>query len=309
MPETPSAGLLASHGVTVTCDGDSRSLDYCRWALGELGIAVRRDSAGHSDGQMETTSGARDVGTVSVGDAGEENGATPVVRLWDFQVGQRGPGLLASAASGTSWVIGVPGRPPVALPLHIPEKWTGVLGATLVLTILIARARGGRGGLYTSGDSFDISAADTLNSFARQNFGNHAEHPEGWRRNGRYSPQHGGIYPQGFFECRDGYVAVVARSARDWRAILKVIGSPEWSHRADLRDPVRLAQDSTEIDSLFPRELKALRRGDILDLAAQHGAAMAPVYAPEELRGLGILRPDFGNLAPKLPYKFSGIVD
>ena len=59
-----------------------------------------------------------------------------VIRLWDFQVGFAGNGVLASAISGAAAAIGYPGRPGVPLPADMPEKWCAAYGVIIALAEL-----------------------------------------------------------------------------------------------------------------------------------------------------------------------------
>lgn len=263
--------LLKGSGLRVAVERRGIATAHCRWVLMSMGVeVVDGDSAGPQgvlgvvlDGQANSSRVEADV---------------TVVRAWDFQVGRPGNGVLASAASGVSWVLGIPGETPLALPLGIPEKWAGTLAASLVLADHLSnRIRDAS----SAPARYDVSAADILHSFARQNFGNHYETPGGWRRNGRTTPGHGGIFPQGFFPCADGFVAAVARSRRDWEQILAALGDPEWA-TGDLRDPVSVARDPEHAQEEFERSLQSFDRDELLHLATQTGATLAPVYSRAE---------------------------
>jgi hypothetical protein len=101
-----------------------------------IGVSTGNRSAGYARhwlaalGGSEETIAAADIAIVG-GD--EEVDADCVIRLWDFQVGHRGSGVLASAASGAAAVIGHGGGPGVALPSDMPEKWCGIYGVILAL--------------------------------------------------------------------------------------------------------------------------------------------------------------------------------
>lgn len=151
----------------------------------------------------------------------------------------------------------------------------------------------------------NVSAADVLRSFADQNAGNHLEVEHGWRRNGSLAVDHGGIYPQGFFPCRDGHVALVGRSRGDWKAIRSVIGKPHWTEDPRFDDPFLLAADSSEVDVLLAEALAAFDRDELLERSLREGATLAPVYAADELDERGILRSGFLNEAGRagLPFE------
>lgn len=272
---------MKSVGV-VAVVGDNVSIRYARWCLEQVGCEIEPNPTDSFAGPWLLAGVSGDDGAASA-----DPGGRHLVRLWDFQVGRAGSGIHASAASGVSWVIGWPGKSPQPLPVRIPEKWCGLLGASLALSGFLAQpSPDGRA------DVFDVAAADILYTFASQNFGNHSQIPDGWRRNGRVAPEHGGIYPQGYFECKDGYVGVVARSRRDWELILLALGDPAWAVE-ELRNPVQLAEDTSVIDDLFTAELRKFTRQELLDVALKYAATVAPVFTPQEAIDRGIARPGF----------------
>jgi crotonobetainyl-CoA:carnitine CoA-transferase CaiB-like acyl-CoA transferase len=150
---------------------------------------------------------------------------------------------------------------------------------------------------------FEISAADILRSFAEQNASNHVEIDGGWRRNGRLAVEHGGIYPQGFYPCADGYVGVVARSKRDWSAVLEAIGDPPWSRDEAMRDPFALALDDSVVDPLLRATLAGITRDDLLERAIETGATIAPVYTLAEIPSRNLVRDDI-DFAADIPLPF-----
>lgn len=270
--------------LRIGVSGENRSTRYASSWLSGLGV----DVVPAGEGEIDILAG----GT-------QDANADPGVLLWDFQVGRPGNGHQASAVSGVSWVIGIPGRPPLALGAEIPEKWCGLLGATLALAALLRHGRGDE----TTRANIEISAADILRACADQNAGNHGEVAAGWRRNGRLAVEHGGIYPQGFYRCADGHVAAVARSRRDWMALLAALDNPEWSRGQEMQDPFALSRDDSVVDPLLCEELRARTRDELLERALETGATLAPVYHSDELAGRDLMRADF-RLGPgtELPF-------
>ncbi|GAF43606.1 CoA transferase [Rhodococcus wratislaviensis] len=274
------------------------SLDYARHWIEQIGLSTSR----------EITGDTRVV--IRAGEVGREDRDSdltdPFVRIdvWDFQVGRKGTGVQASAVSGVSWVLGHADAPPLVLPADIPEKWCGLFAATLAMTALIEIELAGE----PVARKFDVSAADVLRAFADQNAGNHAEVEAGWRRNGSTAVEHGGIYPQGFFECADGHVAIVGRARKDWKAIREVIGWPDWASEPRFDDPFAITEDTSEVDVLLTKSLKEYTRDELLERALAAGATVAPVYHPEEISSRQIVRPDFfgADGKPSLPFRISG---
>ena len=238
------------------------------------------------------------------GDTDAASNAAPgdgdcVIRLWDFQVGAKGSGALASAVAGPSSVIGYPGKTNGLLPADMPEKWCGAYGVILALAELWRR----RQGKSKSATAYDVSAADVMRAFSLQNAGSRQDMAKNWRRNGRLCIEHGGIFPMGFFPCRDGHVAILGRSRRDWRNIQKAIGDPAWAKAAAFEDPFALALDSAEADALLETSLAAFGRDELLARGLAAGAVIAPVYSEDEARERGVFRQDFiTDKGPAMPF-------
>lgn len=230
---------------------------------------------------------------------GDPADGVPELYLWDFEVNRPGVGDFACAVSGVSTVIGPADGLPGVMPARMPEKWVGLFGASLALSLRAAADRGG-----PRPKRIDVSAADLLRAFSEQNSGNHAGVPYGWRRNGRTAVEHGGVFPQGFFPCRDGYMAIQARSRPDWRAILAALGDPAWAQESVFQNPFKLSEDDSRVRPLLEAELMKHDRRDLLDRAVETGAPIAPVLSLEEARSWDVFRPAFfdGNGRPRAPF-------
>ena len=289
-------------------DGKTRQVPLS--AAGQTSIAASNRSASYAQHWLSIL-GSGDNAAVSNADIAIVGGDTAsdancVIRLWDFQVGHPGSGVLASAVSGAAAVIGHKGHPGVPLPADMPEKWCGIYGVILALAE-VWRQRNGAG----NGDSklrksvqYDVSAADIMRSFSLQNSGGPAEMVRSWRRNGRLCVDHGGIFPMGFYACKDGYVALLGRSRRDWHNIRQAIGDPDWAKGEAYQDPFALARDSVEADRLLEGTLAGLGRDELLQRGLAEGAVIAPVYSQAEAAGRGVFRDNFiVNDTPGMPFQ------
>ncbi len=270
------SGSAGSPRVSVL--GETASVFYARHWLQQIGI----ETSNTEDCQVVVEAGSP-AGPPSLDPPA--GGITRII-LWDFQQGWDGNGLHAAAAAGVSWVIGHPDGPPLALPLDIPEKWCGLIGANWALAALMGIELENE----IAGRRVDIASADVLRSFADQNAGNHAEVEQGWRRNGSVAVEHGGIYPQGYFACKDGHVGIVGRSRKDWEAIRDVIGRPQWADDPRFDDPFELAANPDEVDELLTEALSNFGRDELLEKSVRTGATLAPVYSANELLERGITR-------------------
>ena len=234
-------------------------------------------------------SGFREPGNAPVVIAGDDVvGADCLIRTWDYQVGMAGDGVLASASSGAATVIGNAAGPAVPLPADMPEKWCGAFAAILALAETWRQRRG-----RTPHLRYDISSADILRSFSLQNSGGPAEMVHSWRRNGRLCIEHGGIFPMGFYACKDGHVAILGRSRRDWRQIREAIGDPEWAQAEEFADPFKLARDGEAADLLLEQTLQFFTRDELLARGLKYGAVIAPVFNQAEAKQRRVFREAF----------------
>jgi hypothetical protein len=274
--------------------GDNASLFYARHWLEQIGLETA-PAAELEQPNIVLIAGANDVA-----DEPLIEGCNSIF-LWDFQTGTSGGGLHAAAASGVSWVLGRADGLPLAMPVDVPEKWCGLIGANFAVSVLLELSLKQQ----VSPRRVDISAADTLRSFADQNSGNETDMDHDWQRNGRAAIGHGGIYPQGYYACRDGYVGIIGRSRKDWAAIRAVIGQPPWAAEERFGDPFVLADDSAEVDGLLLTALQDYDRDDLLARAVEYGAPLAPVYAEDELVARDVVRKGFFNAdgSANLPFE------
>lgn len=276
-----SVGVTADIGILTS----NRSAAYAKYWLSTLGAP----GVGRSPNKNIVIVGGNTQVT-----------ANCVIRLWDYQVGYPGCGTLASAVSGAAAVIGQPDGPGVPLPGDIPEKWCGIYG---VIVALAEIWRNHKASPLKKPIRYDISAADIMRSFSLQNAGPKEEMLKTWHRNGHRCVQHGGIFPMGFYGCKDGYVALLGRSRRDWHNIRMAIGDPLWARAEAFQDPFALAADSAEADRLMENTLVSLSRDELLYRGLAENAVIAPVYSQLEASKRDIFRERFmdGNV-PNMPF-------
>ena len=291
MPGDTPDRQIPLHGLSIAVVGGNRSTYYAAYWLRLMGYKFDDQS---SDAAIVITAGAVDREK-----ANDHPDASALIRLWDFQVGQAGTGIHASAVAGVSSTIGYPDGPGEPLPADMPEKWCAGYGVILALAEAWRRKSEGGGPRSV----YDLSAADVMRTFSLQNAGDEAEIARRWRRNGRICVEHGGIFPMGFYACRDGYVAILGRSRRDWRNIRAAIGDPAWARLPKFEDPFMLARDSAEADRLLEETLSAFDRDDLLDRGLAAEAVIAPVYTQDEAGARGIFREGLlGPNGPAMPF-------
>ncbi len=258
----------------------------------------------HLTGDASTPSDSADIWIIGdeteVSESENNVAARVIVRLWDYQVGFAGSGAHASAVSGAATVIGHNDGPPIPLPVEIPEKWCGAYGVMLAMAECWRRHDDN---LDDAAVTYDVSAADILRSFCLQNSGGWEEMAHSWRRNGRLCIEHGGIFPMGFFACRDGHVAILGRSRRDWKNIQAAIGDPDWAKTEAFENPFTVARNSAMADALLEQSLADLQRDDLLKRGIANQAVIAPVYTQNEAHDRGVFRAEFiDGSQPAMPF-------
>ena len=189
------------------------------------------------------------------------------------------PGELAmQAISGVMHMVGDPEREPLALPYSLGSIQLGVNGAAAAAAALHAVAATGIGRLV------EISGAEVMASYVRIYGAVATYYRVPLRRDGRRAPGSGGRWPFGIFPCRDGWVAMICRSAREWDSMLAMMGHPEWSARERYRDLHGIAIDyPEEVDELVRPWLMERTRDELLELAQRFAVPIAPVRTVGEV--------------------------
>jgi crotonobetainyl-CoA:carnitine CoA-transferase CaiB-like acyl-CoA transferase len=92
-------------------------------------------------------------------------------------------------------------------------------------------------------------------------------------------------YPNCILRCKDGYIFVGAPEGRQWRKLLELMGSPEWSR--DPRFSDRTAMNNLyadELDGYLEAWLTEYTKAELLELALEHRIPLAPVRGFDEVR-------------------------
>ncbi|WAH96321.1 CoA transferase [Arthrobacter sp. MMS18-M83] len=186
--------------------------------------------------------------------------------------------LTMQALSGLMEMVGDPQREPLALPYGIGSLQLGLHGAAAGTAAMYTAARSGQGRLV------EIAGAEVLASYVRIYGAVASYYGIPLQRDGRRAPGSGGRYPFGIFPCRDGYVAMICRSDREWTSLLGMMGNPEWSTRDRYRDLYAIAMEyPDEVDELIAPWLIEHTRDQLLDLAQEFAIPVAPVRSVAEV--------------------------
>ncbi len=121
----------------------------------------------------------------------------------------------------------------------------------------------------------------------------------------------------GFLPARDGYVLVMGSDDRSWKALIEVMGHPEWAKDEKFKDRGSRERNARELDSLIAEWTKTVDGDAIYHQAQAAGIPSGVVRSQgaliehdEQLKARGffveIEHPEAGRLAyPSAPYRLS----
>jgi crotonobetainyl-CoA:carnitine CoA-transferase CaiB-like acyl-CoA transferase len=211
-----------------------------------------------------------------------------------------------AAAGGICTGLGEEGREPLTFGTPEVGYFAAIAAASSIVMALLARDNVG------SGQHIDIAEVETMAGVYNGPEALMAVYQ--WRmtrRTGHHALDF--PYPNCILRCKDGYIFVGAPEGRQWRQLLEVMGSPEWS-----KDP--RFRNRTEMNNLYADELDGdleswlmnYTKAELLDIALEHRIPLAPVRGYDEVRHdpsladlfVDIDRADTGPIAyPGPPYR------
>jgi crotonobetainyl-CoA:carnitine CoA-transferase CaiB-like acyl-CoA transferase len=191
----------------------------------------------------------------------------------------------ACAVSGTAWVIGEPGRPPLAIPLLQADWQAGANGAAATLMALLARRRDADPVSAASGEAIDVASADVLAAAAGTNGVIYLAHGlQRWVRAGRRAFASGGPYPYVILPCKDGAVCLIGRARQEWTRLVQAMGEPSWTTEPRYQDLQAMGRDyPDEVDALITPWLMQHTRAELLDLGERFGFPVGPLRTAREV--------------------------
>ena len=92
-------------------------------------------------------------------------------------------------------------------------------------------------------------------------------------------------YPNCILRCKDGYIFVGSPEGRQWRRLLELMGSPEWSQEPRFRNrTVMNNEHADEVDGYLEEWLLQYTKAELLEMALEHRIPLAPVRGFDEVR-------------------------
>lgn len=191
--------------------------------------------------------------------------------------GARGYGINVCAAAGISVILGEPEREPLSFPEELPGLQAGLHGAGAVLATLLSRRVSGHG------HWIDVSEADVLAYYAGGMslfiLGSGGD----WMRRG--FERHGGIYPSGFYPCKDGFIFMATQTRAQWTGFLRLMGDPDWAKEDPvLQDGVAIGwKRAEEVDLHFIPWLVQHTRAELTEMAREADLVLGPINGPGDV--------------------------
>jgi CoA:oxalate CoA-transferase len=211
-----------------------------------------------------------------------------------------------AAAGGICTGLGEEGREPLTFGTPEVGYFAAIAAASSIVMALLARDNVG------SGQHIDIAEVETMAGVYNGPEALMAVYQ--WRmtrRTGHHALDF--PYPNCILRCKDGYIFVGAPEGRQWRQLLEVMGSPEWSKDPRFRNRTEMNNRyADELDGYLESWLMHFTKAELLDIALEHRIPLAPVQGYDEVRHdpsladlfVDIDRADTGPIAyPGPPYR------
>lgn len=195
-------------------------------------------------------------------------------------------------------------QPPLKIGNFVAEYDAGLNAALATLAALYARNITGQGQLV------DISKQESVMSLYSMFVPRYINEELVVSRANQGYP-YGGI-----MECKDGYVAIVCWFERDWQALMKLIGDPEWAKEDRFSSDANRGKHGDEINALLLEWTMKRTKDEIYHQGQAVGCPVGKVFTASDLVNSAHLQarqffveiehPDMGKIKyPTVPYKFS----
>lgn len=223
--------------------------------------------------------------------------------------GWQSESLIASLASGISFKIGDPDRPPLGLPYDAPQFQGGIHAA--IAAILARRATRDDG----VGQHAWLSIVDIISNVMAG--AGVAPFVFTGQARGRAGTHMNAFYPWQVTPVKDGYYEVITMVDRQWNRFMELLGDPEWQHDERLKNRWLAFQHTDALDAFWHPWMRERTRAELMELFGENHISFQPVHTigevaeSEHLRARefwsGIEHPEFEEplRLPGAPYKLS----
>ncbi|MER7684963.1 CoA transferase [Streptomyces sp. NPDC097610] len=197
-----------------------------------------------------------------------------------------GDSLTNGAWSGMSWSMGDADKAPLTLPFDIATFQEGLYAAAAGLAALVADPA------QADLRHVSVGGRDVLAYYVGMITANFLPYERPWTRDGARPPGSAGVYPASIFPCADGHVVLMCRSQREWHALLKAMGAPDWAKDPKFDDPRVVARlHADEADKHLMPWVASQTAAELVAIGREHGLAVAPIRSMRE----ALEEPQFGH--------------
>ena len=158
------------------------------------------------------------------------------------------------------------------------------------------------------GEHVDLSLQAYVASFVEQNIVAYTYQDKVASRMGAHIAA-----PWGIYECQDGLIFLVVVEQDQWKRLVEMMGTPEWSQLEIFRAFAERASNADALDIMLRDWIREWKVEDLFRAGQEHRICFAPVFTPaqiaeqEHLRARGhpveVAHPCAGRLAqPGAPY-------
>ncbi len=162
-------------------------------------------------------------------------------------------------------------RAPVKMGGYAVGYHGGVTAALTTLAALLGRMKTGRGQLI------DISLQEVVLTLVRVNVASTRYHGTRWSRVPDRPPA------MGRMKTSDGYIVVGAIEDHHFRALMKLMGNPEWAAAAEWDSMAYRIHHLMEIAPMMDEWMRHQRKDDVHHRGAKMGIAMGPINSAKDL--------------------------
>jgi crotonobetainyl-CoA:carnitine CoA-transferase CaiB-like acyl-CoA transferase len=188
--------------------------------------------------------------------------------------GFSGNDFLAQHMSGMAFATAVrvddpSTQPPVATPGHLAEMVGGLTAATSTLMALFERDFQGQV------DHVDVAIVDAITSFMRQEIVMYS-YGAGLmsRSSAARSPFAAPVYQQ---RTADGYVDLLILQEGPWRALVEILGSPDWANNELFATHPLRSKYWDALEPLLQTELQRVTTGHLYTEGQERGVPVSPI--------------------------------
>ncbi len=166
-----------------------------------------------------------------------------------------------------------PEREPIKPGGYLGEYQVGLSAAVASIAALLGRMLDGQG------QHIDVSKQETLINLNAADFCQYPARGYVENRRNRYLSHYNG----GLYRCKDGFWELLIPSQRQWEAMVKVMGEPEWTRNERYATQESRVARREEVDEKIEEWAMNHTREDIYHSLQAQGVAAGPVYSTEEV--------------------------